>query len=317
MGDRLHARHASPRKAIQTFNVFVEGNLEGLRIEVARSISSLRVTRIMSNLVAFYNKPLAIRLDNLDKLPNKKLLMLSTEEIHSVVHAFRQRRKFNDAYEFLTYHSVRQKQLQALAWEHQPVFWSDIEAGICKLTRRNSRDAAFIDELWQRSDFVYRFHRHAKTTPKGVQDLEKILEYEFISTIGMSKALHWIVRDRFSRPWGILSLVDISLIHKRAEVMLGVLPTTPFGLSTAAMLTLFQFFFKAMKFKKLYSFIYEDNPDSIKGTLHLGFKVEGRLRKHALDPRSGDYLDLIQTGALEEDVFNLKTERLMKRLLRT
>ena len=41
-----------------------EGNREGLRIEVGRSISSLRVMRIMSELVQFYGKPTAIRLDN-------------------------------------------------------------------------------------------------------------------------------------------------------------------------------------------------------------------------------------------------------------
>lgn len=43
---------------------FQNPNREGLRIEVGRSISSLRVTRIMSELVEFYGKPLAIRLDN-------------------------------------------------------------------------------------------------------------------------------------------------------------------------------------------------------------------------------------------------------------
>jgi len=51
-------------RAFRTFNVIDEGNREGLRIEVSRSISSLRVTRIMSVLVEFYGEPLAIRLDN-------------------------------------------------------------------------------------------------------------------------------------------------------------------------------------------------------------------------------------------------------------
>ena len=37
-----------------------EGNRDGLRIEVGRSNSSLRVTRIMSELVEFYGKPQAI-----------------------------------------------------------------------------------------------------------------------------------------------------------------------------------------------------------------------------------------------------------------
>jgi putative transposase len=51
-------------RPFRTFNVIDEGNREGLRIEVGRSISSLRVTCIMSELVEFYGKPLAIRLDN-------------------------------------------------------------------------------------------------------------------------------------------------------------------------------------------------------------------------------------------------------------
>jgi RimJ/RimL family protein N-acetyltransferase len=240
---------------------------------------------------------------------------MNINEIHSKTMALRRSRKFQEAYQLVTSHVLHHKQPHELAWEHQPVFWSDIEAGICKLTRRNGADAAFIEALWRNVDFVYSFHRHASTFPKRTEDLAKILEQEFVSTIGNSKALHWIVRDKWSKPWGILSLVDISLIHRRAEVMLGVLPASPLGLSTAAMLVIFQFFFKAMRFRKLYSFVYEDNPHSLKGTLHLGFKVEGRLRKHAFDPASGDYLDLIQTGLLAEDAFTANTERLMRRLL--
>ena len=51
-------------RPFRTFNVIDEGNREGLRIEVGRSISSLRVTRIMSELVVYYGNPTAIRLDN-------------------------------------------------------------------------------------------------------------------------------------------------------------------------------------------------------------------------------------------------------------
>ena len=94
-----------------------------------------------------------------------------------------------------------------------------------------------------------------------------------------------------------------------------MLEIAPIGLSTAAMLMLFQFYFKAIKFNKLQTFVYEDNPHSLKGTLHLGFKEEGRLRKHVLDPRSNKYIDLIQTGLLAEDAFTESNKRLMNRLL--
>ncbi|NCZ83936.1 MAG: N-acetyltransferase, partial [Betaproteobacteria bacterium] len=115
---------------------------------------------------------------------------------------------------------------------------------------------------------------------------------------------------------GVLSLVDLSLTHRRAEVMLGMMPNSPAGLSAAAMFVLFQFFFRIMKFNKLYSFVYDDNPRSLQGALHLGFVVEGRLRRHVVDPRTGDHLDLIQTGLLASDAFNPTTEKLMQRLLR-
>lgn len=240
---------------------------------------------------------------------------MNINEIHLRTTLLRSNRRFKEAYQWVAEQATRQKHLQGLVWEHQPIFWGDIQAGICKLTRRNGSDAAFVEALWRNDDFVYSFHRHAATFLKGRRDLAKILEQEFLATIGLSKSLHWIVRDIDSNPWGILSLVDISLIHQRAEVMLGVLPGAPFGLSTAAMLTLFQFYFRALKFKKLYSFVYDDNPHSLKGTLHLGFKIEGRLRKHVLDPRSGNYLDLIQTGLLAEDAFTPDTAKLMRRLL--
>jgi hypothetical protein len=95
----------------------------------------------------------------------------------------------------------------------------------------------------------------------------------------------------------------------------GVLDGAPRGLSTAAMLMLFQFYFKAIKFNKLLSFVYEDNPHSLKGTLHIGFKEEGRFKKHVIDPRSNQYVNLIQTGLLAEDAFSENNKRLMQRLL--
>ena len=224
-------------------------------------------------------------------------------------------RQFQEAYQLVLSESIKLEGLKVLTWEHQQIFWSDIEAGICKLTRRNGNDATFIEKLWSNQNFIYSFHRHAAEIPKTKKELEEILEREFISTMGESKALHWIIRDNTSQPWGILSLTEISLIHKRAEVMLGVLPDAPNGLSTAAMLILFQFYFRAMKFNKLYSLVYDDNIHSLKGTLHLGFKEEGRLRKHVIDPKSGEYVDLVQTGLLAEDAFNPTTKRLMQRLL--
>ena len=200
-------------------------------------------------------------------------------------------------------------------FQHHPIWWAEIKAGICQLTRRSGKDAAFIHHIWDQKDFIYRFHRHANSLPKENEKLIRLLDNEYLSLVSESHAIHWIVKDRIGKPWGLLSITEISLTHKRAEVLLGVLNGAPRGLSTAAMLILFQFYFKAIKFNKLLAFVFEDNPHSLKGTLHLGFKDEGHLRKHALDPNTNQYVDLIQAGLLAEDAFTESNKRLMKRLL--
>jgi len=204
---------------------------------------------------------------------------------------------------------------QNLFFENHPIWWAEIRAGICQLSRRSSKDIDFIREVWRKKDFIYSFHRHASTLPTEDGKLAELLDKEYFALVSQSHAIHWIVKDKNGTPWGLLSITEISLTHKRAEVLLGILDGAPIGISTAAMLTLFQFYFKAINFNKLFSFVFEDNPHSLKGTLHLGFKEEGRLRKHVLEPRSNKYVDLIQTGLLAEDAFSESNKVLMKRLL--
>ena len=236
-------------------------------------------------------------------------------EVQSLARQLRQARQFEQAHQLVLQQATNCPPLVPLLWEHQPILWSDIQAGICKLTRRQGADAEFVQHLWRDSQFVYSFHRHAAPIPQDVQQLADILEQEFLHTVGDNRAMHWIVRDKQSKPWGLISLTEVSLVHKRAEVMLGMLPDAPPGLSVAAMLVLFQFYFKALKFNKLYSFVYEDNPHSLKGTLHLGFEVEGRLHQHVLDPKTGIHVNLIQTGLLAQNAFSPRILKLMRRLL--
>jgi diamine N-acetyltransferase len=204
---------------------------------------------------------------------------------------------------------------QALLFEHHPVWWSDIEAGICKLSRRSSKDIDFLKEVWKNPDFTYSFHRHMKQLPSDDENLRNILNKENSALISETRAMHWIVKDKYAEPWGLLSLTDISLIHRRSEVLLGLLQGAPQGLAVAAMLILFQFYFKVIKFNKLQSLIYEDNYHSLKGTLHLGFKQEGYLKEHVIDPKSRKYVNLIQTGLICNEAFTESNKRLMKRLL--
>ena len=51
-------------RPFRTLNVIDEGNREGLRIEIDRSITAARVVRVMNELIEVYGRPHAIRLDN-------------------------------------------------------------------------------------------------------------------------------------------------------------------------------------------------------------------------------------------------------------
>ena len=51
-------------RAFRTLNLIDEGNRQALGIEVAHSIPSLGVIRVMEQLIELYGKPRALRLDN-------------------------------------------------------------------------------------------------------------------------------------------------------------------------------------------------------------------------------------------------------------
>ena len=264
---------------------------------------------IILNDVTIPNKPL-----NSTAIKSNLNMSIFQTDLISKVRTLRSEGKHESAYELISANLDTVK-YQNLLFENHPIWWSEIKAGICQLTRRSSKDIDFVRKIWAQKDFIYSFHRHANNLPDDDDKLKQLLDKEYLALVSESHAIHWIVKDRTGKPWGLLSITGISLTHKRAEVLLGLLDGAPKGLSTAAMLMLFQFYFKAIKFNKLLSFVYEDNPHSLKGTLHLGFKEEGRFKKHVRDPRSNQYVNLIQTGLLAEDAFSENNKRLMQRLL--
>jgi diamine N-acetyltransferase len=222
--------------------------------------------------------------------------------------------KINESFALVRNSSSSKQIPTSVVWQHQPLWWDDLAAGICVLSRRRGSDATFIQQLWADSEFAYRFHRLAVRIPPQLAELERILHSEYVSVIGDLNSLHWVVRDQQRRPWGVLSLTNISLSHKRAEVLLGVRAGAPFGLATAAMLLLFRFYFGVLKFHKLYTLTFDDNAHSLKGVLHLGFKQEGRLRQHFFDAATGKFVDMVQAGLLADAAFSAANRRLMQRL---
>lgn len=200
-------------------------------------------------------------------------------------------------------------------WLEHPVWRQNILSRSCVLTRRKPEDAAFLRLLWSTPAFISSFHPLAPPLPESDEVLEKILQKEFLSTIDQSRSLHWVIRSPDFQPWGLLSLCQISIQHRRAEIMLGVLPGKPFGLPIAAMLMIYIFFFKSIGFNKLCSLVFLENEESFKTTRSLGFAEEGVLAKHLFNPKTGDYCDVHQFGILKQEAFSEKNTRLMHKLL--
>lgn len=225
--------------------------------------------------------------------------------------------KFQEAFERIKalYKDQRSARINDLLFVNSPIFWSELRAGKYRLTRRSEADAEFIRTVWSNTDFMYAFHRHASPLPQDNQKLTQLLRKEYLASFLENQSIHWIIQMLDGEKFGLLSLVNVSLAHKRAEVLLGVLPGAPKGISVASMLMLFEFYFRVMKFNKLYSQVFVDNPHSLKSTLHLGFSREGVLRRHVLDPRSKQFVDIVQTGLLADEAFSEKNKRLMERLL--
>lgn len=200
-------------------------------------------------------------------------------------------------------------------WVHHPMFWQEIHAGSCVLRKRSQQDASFLCDLWQRPNFIEQFNCLAPPLPKDLDQLRSILDTEYYSTVDVSKELHWIISDAAGSKYGLLSLMDISLNHKKAEVLLGVLPDAPLGLAPTAMYILFKFFFEILKFNKLYTYVAVNNQHSLKGTLHLGFKEEGLLKSEIFSPISKSYVDLIRTGIGRQEALHSLRSPLARRLL--
>jgi RimJ/RimL family protein N-acetyltransferase len=219
-----------------------------------------------------------------------------------------------DLDQYLVSLKLNKNAVASLKWLNNPVWWSSIENKSCILTPRKGDDVPFVRSLWADQDFIHSFHRLAKPLPDSDEQLTNILNDEWSSPLDLNNSLHWIIRCPKGDPYGLLSLVEISCQHRRSEVVLGVLPGTPFGVSTGAMLTLFEFYFKKIKFNKMISNVFEDNPRSLKSTLHLGFRVEGKLAKHTLDPQTNQYLDITQLGLLIDDAYCQRNARLAKKL---
>jgi [ribosomal protein S5]-alanine N-acetyltransferase len=146
---------------------------------------------------------------------------------------------------------------------------------------------------WRHSDRAALLNRGAETVAA---------QAEWIASRPTTE-LNFVIELRSGQPVGMLSLVAIDEVNRRAEPARFIIgdPDAVRGLPVAveSMKLLYQFAFDQLKLNKIHGTVVDDNPLMLKWHKYLGMKEEGRLRQHYF--LVGAFHDAIYVGMLEDE----------------
>ena len=135
---------------------------------------------------------------------------------------------------------------------------------------------------------------------RGAQTLSE--QIEWIES-RPSDELNFIIELRSGMPVGMLSLVAIDRVTRRAEAALFLIgePDAVKGVPAAveSMRLLYQLAFDELHLQRIYGTVAADNVLMIKWQMFLGMQEEGRLRRHLF--LGGRFHDAVCLGLLEEE----------------
>lgn len=191
-------------------------------------------------------------------------------------------------------------------------FWWSVRKGrrVC-LRRMDMSHFEFLRRC--RSDKLFH-HQYNLFQSVSENSIRRDLELSALPPLD-NKKIEWVI-ERNGKAIGLAALVGLHLPNQRAEILIGLPGYTPFGSATEATLLVLEFAFSVIRLNRVYSYVYSDNRDGARNTLHLGFKQEGVLREHIYDPASKRYLDLNTYGLLARDYFaDRRIVRLSEKLL--
>lgn len=137
-----------------------------------------------------------------------------------------------------------------------------------------SVEDASITCRWRNSERAANLHQGASNEMAQARWIENRPDSEF----------NFIIELKSHLPVGMLSLIEIDHLHKRAEpgrFLVGEEEKVK-GIPVAveAMLLLYGFAFGKLNLERLYGTIAAENTLMIKWQKYLGMKEEGRLRRH-------------------------------------
>ena len=214
--------------------------------------------------------------------------------------------------------SANHQRLALLAWQHAPFWWQPLRGRSAGLRRRGPDDVALLRRAWADTDFMWRFNRMAAQLPTQDEALRALLNREHWALPEESRGLHWTIESA-GRGCGFVSVVDISLQHRRGEFLIGVLPDEAPGaspwLALEAAHLVFEFLRSHVQLERLTAHFYPDNPDALTMAQRLGFEREGVLKGYLRLPQTSQRADLIVAGLLLDRAYFEQHARLRRRLL--
>ena len=200
-------------------------------------------------------------------------------------------------------------------WAYGAGFLAPLPGHRVTLVRRSPAHLAFVRAAWVDRGFMERFHRFALPLPADDAALAAVLANESRATLLDSRHLHWaIVSASTGQPVGLASLAEVALQHRRAEFIVGVRDAAP-GAALEASLLMLEFGFRTMRLQKIQATVYAGNDYAFTSASHLGFREEGRLRRHIRDPHNREFVDLCLFGLLADEFYSAANQRLARRLL--
>ena len=199
-------------------------------------------------------------------------------------------------------------------------FWREpVEGRHLALRPYREADAAFLVNCLENNRFMLHYNRFQARTlslaaiAAQLRQAEKKLPWQ-------SGSVDWVIhrRDESRRPVGLANLVELNLLHRRAEFLIGIPADEDrnAGVGLEASLLAMDFAFNRARLNKLTSLVYEGNEYAQRSTLALGFSQEGYRPQHMFDERRQRYIGVYENVLAVADFrANARLSNLSRRLL--
>jgi len=154
------------------------------------------------------------------------------------------------------------------------------QGNLLRLRQTVPDDAPILLRAYQDESFI-RLYR-SNNAQQTEEQLRKILSDRLEGEPTQLGHVEFMIEHKRHGPVGVALLGDYTVVHQRAEFLIGLFDESrrSIGYGTEATLLMLELAFNFYKLHKVYTYVYDYNESSEKSTLKIGFKQEGLLEDH-------------------------------------